>query len=92
MLRDGEYRILSRDNIDEIAAMTGKTTEELETLVTQCENFNNVHTFWRHDNRWFGLTVDNHYVYLGLLDRVMREAMEIAVRDLADESASRRHE
>ena len=75
MIKDGEYRVLSRDTLEDMIELTGKTKNELEEMLKECENFGSVQVFWREFNRWFTFKVSGEYVFYGLLDSVVKEIM-----------------
>lgn len=70
-----DYVVLAKDNLERMSTWTGMTHGELEEILDNCEKIGSVQVFWVIRNRWFGLRVDGMYVYNGLLDVVMKEAI-----------------
>jgi hypothetical protein len=75
MIKDGDYIVLDKDNVEEIMELTGKTEKELRELYEECVIFGRVQVFWREFNLWWGVQVSGEYVHAGILDDVVKELM-----------------
>lgn len=75
MIKDGEYLVLDKDNVEELMELTGKTETELRELYEECVKFGKDQVFWREFNQWWGMKVDGMYRHHGILDEVVRETI-----------------
>lgn len=83
MIKDGDYIVLHKDNVEEIMELTGKTEKELRELYEHCEMFGKKQVFWREFNQWWGIQVSIEYEFHGILDDVVKEIMKRQRRRLA---------
>ena len=75
MIKDGDYIVLEKDNVEEIMELTGKTEKELRELYEECYKFGKKQVFWREFNRWWGVQISGEYEFCGILDDVVKEIM-----------------
>lgn len=76
MIKDGDYIVLDKDNVEEIIELTGQKEKEIRELYEHCEMFGKKQVFWREFNQWFGLQVSVEYELNGILDDVVKEIMK----------------
>lgn len=82
MIKDGEYLVLSSENIEQVMELTGKTENEIQKMWANSVMFGNVQVFWREFNQWFNLAVDSRYVMFGFLDDVIKEVIGSHAKEL----------
>lgn len=76
MIKDGDYIVLDKDNVEEIMELTGKSEKELRELYEECLMFGKRQVFWREFNRWWGVQISVEYEFNGILDDVVKELMK----------------
>lgn len=76
-----EYHVLDKENVDFLMGLTGLTETELRTKYEESELFGHKLVFWKVLNRWYSIKVSGEYVHYGLLDRIVKEAIEVTVRE-----------
>ncbi len=69
------YTILDEDNVEQMAELTGKTKEEIEKMLDDCQKFGHLQVFWKEFNRWFGIRLDAGLVERVGLSTVMEEVL-----------------
>lgn len=75
------YKILTRDNLEEIHEETKIPVKELEKQIDESEKFGHVVAFWVIGDAWFSIRISAELVYRDLLE----PAMEIAIQSSMDE-------
>lgn len=74
-----EYKILSRDNIEQLHEMTHIPIKELEQKLEECENFGHKEAFWTVLGAWFSIRISGEYVRAGFIDAAVKKAIEHSV-------------
>lgn len=82
MIKDGEYIVLSEENVEQVVELTGKTENDIQKMWADSVKFGNVQVFWREFNQWFTFAVDCHYVTFGILDSVIKEVIGSHAKEL----------
>lgn len=69
------YTVLERDNVDDIAEMTGLSVVELNKQRRECETFFFTRVFWTTgEGHWYSVRFDDELVEKFGLEQLMYEA------------------
>ena len=69
------YTLLANDNIDELSKLTGTSKRDLRNEFEKCQSYGAERVFWQVGLRWYSVKIDAMYVYEGIIDDLIYEAM-----------------
>lgn len=78
-----DYIVLGKDTFDSVVKLTGKSKDEVEFMLAESIITGVTQIFWRIGDRYFQLGVSMNYIAAGMLNDIMKKAIEGSRREYA---------